>query len=113
MQQEKTGLFPDLGDQLVEVIRRGRASARTDTLRRRHAAQKSIFLVVDQFALLPFLDRLDDEAKLLADLIIRLAVQIRHPGMDIEDGIDRTQIIFAGIIDIVHESLREDPFIPA
>src|SRR6185369_14217655 len=56
MREEERRLFPDLGDQVVQVIRGGRTDARGDALGRNDVAQQAIVRVVDQLALLALFD---------------------------------------------------------
>ena len=62
MRQEERRLLPDLGDELVEVVGRGRALARLDALRVDDVVQQAVVRVVDELALLALLDLLDESA---------------------------------------------------
>jgi len=76
MSKEECRFFPNPGNKFVEIVGRRCASARLDFLRRCSVCEKAIFLIVDEFAFLAFLDGLDSQAKLLFDLIMRHAVEI-------------------------------------
>lgn len=86
MGQEETGCLPDLGDQGIQVVRGGRATERLDGLLRGRLGEQAVFGVVDEFAFLTFLDGLDGQAQLLGDLVVRAGVQVRDPGVDIQQG---------------------------
>ncbi len=84
MCQEECRLFPDFGYQFIEVIGCRRAAPGLDLLRVGGMRQKPVFLVVDQFAFLALFHRFDGQAKLLLDLVVRDAVEIRNAGMHVE-----------------------------
>ena len=73
--------------------------------------KESVLLVVDQLAFLALLDRFDREAKLLFDLIVRDAVEVGHPRMNVEDRLHGTQKVFARVVDIVDVGLRQDALV--
>src|SRR6185369_11054484 len=112
MGQEERGLLPDLRQELVEVVRSGWTAAGLDLLPGRHVVEEPVLLVVDELALLALLDRLDDEAQLLADLVVGAAVEVRDPGVHVEDGRDRRQHVLARVLDVVDEGLRQDALVP-
>jgi hypothetical protein len=107
MGQEEGGLLPHPRDQFVQIVGGGRAGPRGDALGRRHVVQQAVFTVVDELAFLPLLDRLDGQAQLLGDLVVRRAVQVGHAGMDVDHGIDRAQHVFARLFFVIDEGLRQ------
>src|ERR1700761_5490692 len=74
--QKESRLFPDLGDQVIQIIRSWRTVAGFDMLRRRDAVQQAVIFIINEFAFLAFLYNFYGQAQLLADLVIRFAVQI-------------------------------------
>jgi hypothetical protein len=111
MSQKEPRFLPDLRDQLVQVVGGRRAGASGDLLRRGRAAQQPVLHVVDEFVLLPLLDRLDGQAQLLCDLVVRHAVEVRDPRVDIHHGGHGAQQILARLFLIVHERLRQIAFV--
>ena len=69
--------------------------------------EKTVFLVVDQLAFLALLDRLDRQAKLLFDLIVRHAVEIGDARVDVEDRLHGAQQVLARILDVIDVGLRQ------
>ena len=101
--QEESGLFPDLGQQLVQVVGCGRAGQREDALFIGDLGQQAVVGVVDEFAFLVFLDRLDRQAQLLLDLVVRAAVQVGDTGVHVQHGADGVQEKFAGMLFVFDE----------
>ena len=101
MGEEEGGLLPDLGEQLIEVVRRGRTGQREDALAVRHLRQQAVVGIVDQLAFLVFLDGFDRQAQLFLDLVVRAAVQVGDAGMDVEHGGDRVEVQLARIFLVV------------
>ena len=89
MGEEKRRLFPDLGDQFIQIVGRRRPASRGDSHRRRGIGQNAVIRVVDELAFLALLDLLNEQAKLFLDLIIGLIVEVGDAGLDIENGRDR------------------------
>lgn len=89
--QEERWLFPDLGQQLVEIIGCRCTGKRKDALIVGHLRQQAVVGVVDEFAFLVFLDGLDGQAQLFLDLVMRAAVQVRNAGMHIQNRADRVE----------------------
>jgi hypothetical protein len=102
--RKKRGLFPDLGQQLVQIVRCGRALARLDLLRLSYVIQQAVVRIVEQFALLLFLDALNQQPQLLAHLIVRIAEKIGDAGMNIEDRIDAAQPVFPRLVLVIDKS---------
>ena len=59
MSEEEGRFFPDFSDQLVKVVRRRRTVASLDLHRVGDIVQQAVLGVVEQLALLTFLDRFD------------------------------------------------------
>jgi hypothetical protein len=83
MRQEEAGFLPDLGDQLIQIVRGRRAGAGADDLVGRRVGDQPIAGVVDQLAFLLLLDRLDGQADLLHDMVVRYAIQVGDTCMDV------------------------------
>ena len=106
MREEERGFLPDLAQEFVEVVGCGRALARLDALGGGDVVQQPVAAVVDEFALLALLDRLDGQPELLGDLIEGVAVQVRHLGRDLQDARDRVERVLARLLLVVHEGRR-------
>ena len=107
VREEKARLLPHFRQQFVEVVRRGRARQRKDALVVMHAGQQAVVGIVDQFAFLALLDRLDGQAQLLLDLVVRAAVQVRHARVHVEHRADGIEKILARLVVVVDEGLRQ------
>ena len=105
--EEEGGFLPDLGQQIVEVIRRRRPAQRRDALTGGDVGQQAVIAVVDQFVLLPLLDRLDGQPQLFLDLVVRAAVQVRNTGVHVENGGDGAEEVLARLLLVVDEGLRQ------
>ena len=70
-------------------------------------AEQAVVRVVDQLALLPLLDRLDRQAQLLLDLVVRAAVEVGDAGVHVEHRVDRAEEVFARLLLVVDEGLRQ------
>jgi hypothetical protein len=97
MSEEKRRLFPHLGNQLVKIVGCRRTVSGGDSHPRRDIGQNAVIRVEDELALLALLDLFDQQAKLFLDLIVRLVIEIGDAGLDIENGRDRVQEIFAPV----------------
>ena len=111
MGKEECGFFPNFRDQFVEIVGRRRSRARFDFLRRRSIRDDAVFFIVEELAFLTLLHRLDREAELFFDLIMRNAVEIGNARVNVENGLHGAQQIFARIIDVVDERLRQNAFV--
>ncbi|MCY1518706.1 hypothetical protein D9M68_534300 [compost metagenome] len=107
VREEERGLLPHLGQQLVQVVGRGRAGQREDALLFAHLRQQAVVGVVDELALLVLLDRLDREAQLLLDLVVRAAVQVGDAGVHVEHGAHGIQVVLARVLFVVDEGARQ------
>ena len=107
MGEEEARLLPHLGQEFVEVVGRRRAFSRADPLRRRDAGEKAVLAVVDELAFLPLLHPLDQQAELLLNLIEGLAIEVRDARLNVEDGGNRLEEIFARIVDVIDVGLRQ------
>jgi hypothetical protein len=83
------------------------AGQREDALRVGDLGQQAVVRIVDQFAFLVFLDRLDRQAQLLLDLVVRAAVQVRHAGVHVEDRRHGVQVVLARIVFVVDIGARQ------
>jgi hypothetical protein len=81
-----------------------------DRLLRGDLGQQAVLRVVDQLGLLALLDGLDRQAQLLGDLVMRAGVQIRHPGVHVEQGGDGSQGQLAGAGLVVDVGLGQRVF---
>lgn len=107
MGEKERRLLPHLGDQTVQVVRGRRAADRRQPLGVLGAGQQPVLRAVDQFALLVLLDGLNGQPELLGDLVVRAGIEVRDPGVDIENGLDRSEAVLAGIRLVVDEGVRE------
>ena len=107
MREEEGRLFPHFGNEFVQVVGRGGAVARLDALGIRHVLQQAVVVVVDELAFLAFAQALHREGKLLLDLVVGRTEDIRHLCVDIDDGGDRVEDVFARLLLIVDEALRD------
>jgi hypothetical protein len=73
--------------------------------------QQAVIGVVDELAFLAFLHHLDGEAELLADLVVRVAVQIRHARVHIQHGGDLAQRVLAWLLFVIDERFGQLPFV--
>lgn len=105
--RKKRGLFPDLADQEIEIVRGRGAGQRVDHLFRRDIREKAVIRIVDQLTFLRFLDRLDRKAQLLLNLIERARIEIADPGVDVDDRGDTVKEILARRLVVVDERLRQ------
>ena len=111
MGQEEGRLFPDLGQQIVEIVRGRGAGQRRDALLVRDVGQKAVVRVVDQLGFLTFLDGFDGQAELFLDLVVRAAVQIGNAGMHIKNGGDGIEEIFTRLLVVIDIGLRQFGFV--
>src|SRR5580658_10128278 len=88
MRQKKCGLLPDARQQIVEVIGSRWARARADSHRGYRGMQQPMFGVVEDFGFLTLFDSLNREAKLLAQLIVNVVVEISDTGMQPNHGLN-------------------------
>jgi hypothetical protein len=72
-----------------------------------HIIQEPVVGIVEQFVLLLFLHTLDQQAQLLTNLIVGVAEQIGDAGMNIENGIDAAEPVFAGLFEILNKGGSE------
>ncbi|KJR74497.1 hypothetical protein VS28_18615, partial [Vibrio cholerae O1 biovar El Tor] len=107
MRQEEGRLLPDLGQQLIQVVGRGRAGQRENALLFRHLRQQAVIGVVDEFAFLVFLDGLDGQAQLFLDLVVRTAVEVGDAGVHVQHGADGVQEILARLLLVLDEGARQ------
>ncbi len=107
MGQEEGGLLPDLGQQLVQVVGRGRAGQREDALLVRDLGQQAVVGVVDQLAFLVLLDGLDGQAQLFLDLVMRAAVEVGDARVHIQNGGDGVEEVLARLLLVVHIGARQ------
>jgi hypothetical protein len=70
-------------------------------------AIRPVVRVVDQLALLALLDRLDGQPELLGDLVVRAAVKVGDPGVDVDDGRDRAEEVLARRLVVADVGLRQ------
>ncbi len=111
MSQEEGWLLPYPRDQFVQVVGRRTAVARLQLEFRCDIGQQAIFAVIDQFAFLALLDRLDRQAQLLRDLRMRHAVKVRYPRMHFNHRIDGAEQDFTRIFFIVDEGVGQDALV--
>jgi hypothetical protein len=76
MCEEKGGLLPYMREQIVEIVWRRRSRARTDSHRGNCRMEQAVFGIVQDLRLLAFLDTVDRQAKLFAQLIVHVVVEI-------------------------------------
>jgi hypothetical protein len=91
----------------AQIVGRRRAGASLDPLFLRDAVQEAAVTVVQQFAFLPLLDRFDGEAQLLGNLVVRIAVEIRHARVDVEHRVDGAQHVFTRVLFVIDVGLRQ------
>jgi hypothetical protein len=101
MREEEAGLLPHSGQEIVEIVRGRRTGARREAHGGRGVFQETVVLVVDELELLLLLDRLDHQAQLLFELIVRMAVEVRDPGVHPDDGLDRAQHVLPRLLHVV------------
>lgn len=106
MSQKERRFLPHLGQQFVQVVRRRRTCSGLQVLLRRDAVQKPVICTIEEFAFLPFLHTLDDEAKLLSDLVVRFAEEVGYPGMNIKYRTDGAQLTFFRILLVLDVRFR-------
>ena len=108
MRQEKGRLFPYFRNQFVQVVRRGCACARLDSLRIRYVFQKSVVIIVDQLALLPLTETFNCQRQLLLDLIIWRAINILNGRVHIDNGRYGIEAVFPWFTFVLHIPLRDN-----
>ena len=69
--------------------------------------EKAVVGVIEKFALLPLLNVLDHEPQLLPNLVVRLAEEIRYAGMNIQQRIDRAELVLLRILLILDIRARQ------
>ena len=111
MGQEERRLLPDLGDQVVQVVRGGRPGQRRDPLRGSAIRDQPVVRADDQLALLVLLDRLDGQPQLFLDLVVRARVQVGDPGVHVQDRGHRVEDVLARVLLVVDERGRQRRFV--
>ena len=106
MGEEELGLAA-AAEQLVEVVRGGRAGAGVDALLEVGVVQQTELPVVDQLVLLALAQRLDGEPELLLGLVHRLVVEVGDPGVDPQDGLRDAEFVLARLQFVVDERARQ------
>ena len=81
--------------QFVQVVRGGRPGAGLDPLGEVGVVQQPEVRVVDQLVFLAFPQRLDGQPELLLDLVHRVVVQVRDPGVHPQHGLGHAQLVLA------------------
>jgi hypothetical protein len=107
--EEEGGFLPHLGEQVVEVVRGGRAGEGGDALLVGHVGQQAVVGVVDELGFLALLDRLDGEAQLLLDLVVGAAVEVGDAGVHVEHGGDRVEEVFPRLVFVVDKISGRSP----
>ena len=69
--------------------------------------EQAVVGIVEQFALLLFLDAFNKQTQLLANLIVGAAEQIGDARVHVEHGIDAAQAILARLLLILNEGRSE------
>ena len=105
MRQEEGGFLPHFRDEFVQIVGRRRAVPGLDALGIRHILQQTVVVVVDELALLPFAQTFHRQCELFLGLIVRRTEDIRHLRIDVDDGGDRVEDVFARLGLVIHESL--------
>ena len=105
MRQEERRLLPHQRQQLVEVVRRGRAVARADPEGRGDRVQQAELRVVDQLPLLALLDAFHRQPHLLLELVVGTVEQVGHARMHAHHRLHRRQRVLPRRRRIVHERL--------
>ena len=94
-------------EQLVQVVRGGRAAAGVDALLEVGVVQQAELAVVDQLVLLALAQRLDGQPQLLLGLVHRLVVEVGDPGVDPQHGLGDAQLVLARRQLVVDEGARQ------
>src|SRR6266436_4584580 len=111
MCEEEGRLLPNFRDQLVQIVRRWRTLTHLDAHRVVNILEQTVSAIVDEFAFLALLDLLDDETKLLFDLVMRAAVHVRDPGLQVENRGHGTQCEFARLFFVIDVDLGQIDFL--
>ena len=111
MAEEERRFFPYFGQEFIEVVGGWRAGAGFDALRIGDVVQKAVTFIVEQLAFLSFLDGLDGEANLFANLIEWITEEIGDSGLDISDGGDGVEAVLARLFVVIHEGLWDSLFV--
>ena len=90
-------------EQLVHVVRGGRAGLGLDPLVVLGVLQQAELGVVDELVLLALAQCLDGQPELVLGLVHRLVVEVGDPGVDLEDGLRDAQLVLARLELVVHE----------
>ncbi len=77
----------------------------------RNVAEQTVLLVVHQLSFLALLHLLDDQAQLLAYLVMRAPVQIGDARVHIECGRHRAQRVFTRVLFIIDVNLGQQKFL--
>jgi hypothetical protein len=80
-----------------------------------YVIQQTVVGIIQELAFLLFLHALNQEAQLLANLVVWTVEKIGDPGVNIDNSVDAAQAVFPWFFFILDESGREDGlvFVPA
>jgi len=101
--EEKGRLFPNKGEEFVEVVRRRRAGAGFDPPPGIDFLEQAELGVVQDFMFLALLDGFDGQPHLLAQLVDLVVVEVGDARMGVQHGGDGAEFVFAGVFFVVHE----------
>ena len=99
--------LPAPTEQFIQIVRCRRPTAGGEALGFGDIVQQPEFGVMQQFALLAFADRLDDQPQLLFGLIHRVVVEVRDPHRDLQDGLGRAEFVFTRGRIVIGEGPRQ------
>jgi hypothetical protein len=109
--EKERGLLPHFSQKLLQIVRCRSAFAGLDALAGRDIFQKAVVWIIDEFAFLIFLYVCDGEPQLLAHLIAGIAVEIGNASVDVQDGGNSAEGVFARLFFVVDIRFRKWFFI--